>query len=281
MLRLFNLIARLPLPLVQLLGAVLGLAHLFRQRTRLTIVDNLRFADLYSPWMLLRAAAGVGQGILEMIPIWLRPVEELLPWVRECHGWEHVEAARQRGHGLMVIAPHLGCHELIGLYFASRLPMTALYRPPRHQWVHDLMKQGRERGWMTTVPTNRSGVRALYSTLKRNEAVGILPDQIAGKGEGAWTTFLGQKAYMPTLPYRLLDSTQATPLLFFCERLSWGRGFRLWITPLPALPKEPVEALSAVNRQIEVLIRAHPEQYLWTYRIQRSSTRSRSREPVA
>lgn len=274
MLRLFTIIARLPLPLVHLLGAGLGLAHLLRSRTRRTLVDNLRFAGLYSPWMLLRAAAGVGRGILEMVPVWLRPAEETLGWVRECHGWEHVEAARARGQGILMLMPHLGCFELVGTYFSARLPMTALYRPPRQEWVHGLMKQGRERGQLVSVPPTRAGVRALYSALKQKQAVCILPDQVAGKGEGAWTTFFGQKAYMPTLPYRLLASTQAVPLMFFCERLPWGRGYRLWITPIDDLPAEPAQALAVVNRRIEALTRVHPDQYLWTYRIQRSATQA-------
>lgn len=266
---LLKVIARLPLPLAHLLGALLGVALLLRRRTRETVLGNLRRAGLYSPWRALRAAAGVGRGILEMAPVWLRPVERARALVRECRGWEHVEAARARGQGMLLLTPHLGCSELAGIYVAARVPLTALYRPPRQEWAHEVMKRGRERGQLLTVPPTRAGVRALLGALKRNEAAFILPDQSAGKGDGLWTPFLGRAAYMPTLPYRLLATSGAAPLLLFCERLPLGRGFRLWIEPLDALPADTAAAMATVNARIEALIRRHPAQYLWSYRIHR------------
>lgn len=266
---LFNLLARLPLIWVHGLGALAGLALLLSPRSRTVIVGNLRSAGLYSTRVLLRGAAGVGRGILEMAPVWLRPVERARALVRACSGWEHIEAALARGRGVLLLTPHLGCSELAGIYTAARVPLTALYRPPRQDWVHTLMKRGRERGRLRTVPPARAGVRALLGALKRNEVAFILPDQAAGKGEGAWTHFLGRDAYMPTLPYRLLASTGATPLLCFCERLPWGRGYRLWIEALDGLPDDTVAAMGRVNARIEAWIRRHPDQYLWTYRIHR------------
>lgn len=266
---LLGLIARLPLPLVQLLGALLGAAHLLRRRTRETVLGNLRSAGLYTRLGALRAAAGVGAGILELAPIWLRPVARSRALVRECRGWEHFEAARAHGRGILVLTPHLGCFELAGIYLAGHLPLTALYRPPRQAWAHALMKRGRERGQLLTVPPTRAGVRALLGALKRNEAAFILPDQNASKGEGAWTRFLGGAAYMPTLPYRLRASTDAAPLLAYCQRLAFGRGYRLCIEPLAELPADAVAAMAVVNARIEALIARHPWQYLWTYRIHR------------
>jgi KDO2-lipid IV(A) lauroyltransferase len=56
------------------------------------------------------------------------------------------------------------------------------------------------------------------------------------------------------------------PLLYFCERLAWGRGYRLRIEALPPLPEDPQAAASQLNGQLERLILQHPAQYLWTYR---------------
>jgi len=266
---LFNLLARLPLWWVHGLGALAGLALLLSPRSRAAIAGNLRSAGLYSMGGLLRAGVGVGRGILEMLPVWLRPVDRARALVRACSGWAHVDAALARGRGVLLLTPHLGCSELAAIYSAARVPLTALYRPPRQEWVHALMKRGRDRGQLRTVPPARAGVRALLTALKRNEAALILPDQAAGKGEGAWTRFLGRDAYMPTLPYRLLASTGATPLLCFCERLPRGRGYRLWIEALDGLSDDSGVAMARVNARIEAWIRQHPDQYLWTYRIHR------------
>ena len=48
------------------------------------------------------------------------------------------------------------------------------------------------------------------------------------------------------------------------ERLPRGAGFAFRVRPLAdALPGEPVER--RINRALEEMIRARPEQYLWGY----------------
>jgi len=268
MLLFLRLVSFLPLPLSQALGTVAGLLVFFvRRRLARDVLGNLRQAGLDRPGCALAAGAGLGRGMLDMAQVWQRPLATVTGWVREVRGWAHVEAAQAAGKGLLILTPHLGCWELAGIYYGSQRPMTALYRPPKQPWLHQLMKNGRERGGIRTVPPGRAGVRALLGALKRNEAAFILPDQVANKGEGVWVPFFGQPTYMPTLPYRLLASTGATPLLFFCERLGWGRGFRLHIAPLANLAAAPEVAAAQVNTEIERLIRAHPSQYLWSYRI--------------
>lgn len=264
---LFRLLARLPLPVVHLLGAGLGLLALLRSRHRDTLRENLVTAGLDRPALLLAAGMEFGKGMLELPCVWLRPYEDILGWMREVHGWEHVEAALARGKGLIVLGPHLGCLELAGLYLASRLPITALYSQPRQDWVHEMMQAGRNRGGAHMVEPSLKGVRALLTALRRNEAAWVLPDQSANQGDGQWMRFFGRWAYMPTLFYRLQAATGASALLFACERLSFGRGYRLWIEPLPEMPAEAEQAARTVNGSIEAMIRRFPAQYLWSYRI--------------
>jgi Kdo2-lipid IVA lauroyltransferase/acyltransferase len=266
---LLRLFARLPLPAVHFIGAILGFLSLLRGRHRRVIAENLRRAGLYSPALLIRTSIELGKGITELLPIWLRPLDEVTNWVREVRGWEHVEAARQEGKGLIVLGPHLGCLELAGLYMAARMPTTALYRRPRQNWVHEMMLTGRNRGQGLAVEPNLRGVRALLTALKRNEVAWVLPDQKANRGEGAWVPYFGDWAYMPTLLYRLAGSSGARPLLFCCERLSWGRGYRLEFEPLPDLPADTGQAMRVVNHALEQSIRRLPAQYLWTYRAHR------------
>ncbi len=275
MLTLLGLVARLPLPMLHLLGAALGLLALLRGRHRRLIADNLRHAGLYSPLMVMRVGMELGKMLVELPYIWLRPLDEVTGLIREVQGWEHVEAGLRWGNGLIVLGPHLGCLEMAGLYLASRMPMIALYRRPRQAWFHDLMQRGRTGTLGRAVEPNLAGVRALFKALKRNEAAWVLPDQHANDGDGVWTPFLGRWAYMPTLLYRLHDKTHATLLLFQCKRLPWGRGYRLVIEPLPDLPADTAVASRIVNRVMEERIRQLPEQYLWSYRLHRTSGNER------
>ena len=102
--------------------------------------------------------------------------------------------------------------------------------------------------------------------LKRGEAIGILPDQVPGQGEGVWAPFFGHPAYTMTLVGRLQQASDATVLLAFGERLPFGRGYKLWIRPFSGdLSGDAVHAASELNREIENVVRMCPGQYLWNY----------------
>lgn len=267
----FTLIAHLPLPLIHALGVVFGgLAVLLRGRLRREIRRNLAAAGLDKHRMWLGVGAELGKTLTEVLPIWLRPLTQALHWIRQVDGWEHVEAAVARGKGVVMLSPHLGSQELAGLYFAPRFPTVALYRPPREAWAHALMKYGRQKALGRIVEPNAQGVRTLLKSLRSNEFVFILPDQTANTGEGTWLPFFGRYAFMPILPYRLLQATGATPLLVYCERLPWGRGYRLHIEALKDLPADVHAAGREVNARIETAIYRLPSQYLWSYRLFRA-----------
>jgi Kdo2-lipid IVA lauroyltransferase/acyltransferase len=266
MLWFLRILAYLPLPVVHFLGGGLGVVILPLAPRARDIRDNLRQAGLPGLGMFLRSAWELGKGSAELLPVWLRTLPQAVGLIREVRGGELVDQARASGRGILVLTPHLGCWELVGAYMAARVPFLALYRPPRQAWADQLMRIGRERGQGRVAKPDMRGVRAMLSALKHGEAVGMLPDQVASKGDGVWAPFFGRQAFTPTLTFRLLDATGAVPLLFFCERLSWGRGYRLRIEALPDLPGDPAAAATLLNREVERLVRLRPEQYLWTYR---------------
>ncbi|OGA45925.1 MAG: hypothetical protein A3F74_15615 [Betaproteobacteria bacterium RIFCSPLOWO2_12_FULL_62_58] len=100
-----------------------------------------------------------------------------------------------------------------------------------------------------------------YKALQRGEAVGLLPDQAPGVGEGAWAEFFGRPAYTMTLVGRLQKASGAAVVMVFAERLPHGRGYHLLFQSVPTGNLDEV----ALNRTIEALIRRCPAQYLWGY----------------
>jgi KDO2-lipid IV(A) lauroyltransferase len=54
-----------------------------------------------------------------------------------------VEAAWQRGEGILFLTPHLGCFEITAQYYAAHAPITVLYRPPKQAWLQPLIESGR------------------------------------------------------------------------------------------------------------------------------------------
>lgn len=268
---LFRLLSHLPLFILHNLGAAAGwLTWLASPKYRRRMRANIELAGLQDARNA--AIAEAGKGIAELPKIWLRPKEELLALVVKVSGWEHVEAARATGKGVLYLTPHLGCFEMVGQYLAARPsadgsihPITVLYRRPRHDWMVPLMEQGRGMH-LKLAPADLGGVRRLIKALKQGEATGMLPDQVPRNGEGIWAPFFGKPAYTMTLAARMAE-TGATVLLTYAERLHFGAGYHVHFIPLT----QPLEGdlparVAQVNREIEAVIRRCPGQYLWGYK---------------
>ena len=266
---LFRLLGRLPLRLLQGFGAFFGwVAYLasptYRRHTR----ENLALA--YGPAeaaaILPAAVAQAGRGVLELPYLWTRPKAEVVDLVTQVSGWELIEAAWQRGDGILFFTPHLGCFEITAQYYASRAPIAVLYRKPKQAWLQPLIESGRGSANFHLAPADLSGVRLLLKALKRHEAVGMLPDQVPGMGEGQWADFFGRPAYTMTLGARLSETARTTVLLTFAERLPGGKGFNLrFSAPTQPIAGTQAERVAAINRALEDLIRSCPQQYLWGY----------------
>jgi Kdo2-lipid IVA lauroyltransferase/acyltransferase len=264
----FRLLGRMPLSLLHRAGAALGwlvywLSPRYAERIRANLYASGVSGDDAQRKALLRATVGeAGKGMTELLAVWFGSDEKVAGLAVEYEGWQVAQAAHARGKGMIIVTPHLGCFEMVGLFVAQRLPMTSLYRPPRLGWIEPLMLAGRSRWRAVLAPANLRGVRLLYKALARGEVVGLLPDQTPGAGEGVWADFFGRPAYTMTLVRRLHEKSRAPVVMVVAERLPAGRGYRLRFRELA------VQSLldeTAINRAIETEIRRCPEQYLWSY----------------
>ena len=265
----FNLTARLPLGVLHRLGAVLGwatyrLSGSYARRMRENLGQAMKGRPEQDIRKILNASmAEAGKGAAELPWLWCRPPAQVAASIKACHGWEQVEAARARGKGIIFLTPHLGCFEVSATYAAQRIPITVLYRPPKLAWLERVMRQGREHGQVRLARTDVSGVRLLYKALRRGEAIGLLPDQVPGKGEGEWAVFFGRPAYTMTLVGRLLEATGAAVIMAYAERLPQGAGYVIHLAPLEFAADLPVTG--QINAALEKVVRACPTQYLWSY----------------
>jgi KDO2-lipid IV(A) lauroyltransferase len=125
-----------------------------------------------------------------------------------------------------------------------------------------LIKKGRQKGFQTLAPTDKSGVKQILGALKKNEAIGILPDQAANKGEGEWVDFFGRPAYTMVLVSKLVKKTGANVIMTFGERLGNGKGFKVHFE---TIDPDAVSTPSKLNKLLEREIRKAPTQYLWNY----------------
>jgi Kdo2-lipid IVA lauroyltransferase/acyltransferase len=271
---LFNLTGRLPLKVLHQIGVILGWITFYCSPTYAhRLRENLMGAGLnkvgqnYSAAevnTILRAnISEMGKSASELPWVWCRPLNEVLRSVQACPGLEHVEAARARGQGVIILTPHLGCFEMIGLYLAECVPMTSMYRPPKLAWLDKVTRLGRGRGQMNLAKTDIGGVRILYKALKRGELIGLLPDQVPSNGEGEWANFFGRPAYTMTLVGRLIKSCNAVAMMCYGERLPNGQGYIIHISPLEFNAHSSIP--QQTNLALERVIYRCPTQYLWSY----------------
>jgi Kdo2-lipid IVA lauroyltransferase/acyltransferase len=261
--------ARLPLPVLHAVGSVLGWAiYLLSPGYRHHLRDNLRQAGVRPPQEMRRvrraAIAEAGKMLAELPAMWFRPHAETAALVREVVGAEAARAAIARHEPLLFLTPHMGCFEITAQYAARETPMTVLYRPPKIAVLEPLMQEGRSRPGIRLVPADVTGVREVFGALRRGEAVGFLPDQVPGEGEGEWADFFGRPAYTVTLAAKLAERPGVRCFLAYGRRLPGGRGYDIVLRPL-AEKREGESPGRRLNRALEDLIRECPEQYLWSY----------------
>jgi KDO2-lipid IV(A) lauroyltransferase len=266
MITFFRLLSTCPLWLLHGMGIGLGwLVFLASSVYRKRFVANATQAGLtWRQW--LGAVAESGKLVTELPRIWLGGPVQIL-W----EGSGHVDAVLAQGRGVVFLAPHLGCFEIMAQAYAQRYgqsgkPMTVLFRPPRQAWLRAVVGASRQRPGLQTAPTTLSGVKQMIKALKAGESVGLLPDQVPPEGMGLYAPFFSRDAYTMTLSVRLVQQTGAAVLLAWGERLSWGRGYRVHVQPMAQeLPTGLSDAVTAINHAMQALVLQCPQQYLWGY----------------
>lgn len=277
--------ALLPLPLIHMMGARLGLLlYLLPNKNRDITLRNL---ELCFPERSLKQRKRIarkslmetGKAILEKGAIMTWSRKRTLKLVKEIEGLEQLQQAQNNGKGTILAIPHLGDWEMIGMYCSANYPMTSLYRPQRGA-MDEFIKTGRERLGAHLVPTEGKGLKALYTALQRGEIIAILPDQNPGAGKGVFVPFFGIPTNTMVLLSRLTQKTGASVLYAYAERLSWGRGFRLHFhtTPDAIHDQDIMVSTTAMNAGLEQVISTLPEQYWWSY--PRFRARPESEPPI-
>ncbi len=268
-----RLLATLPLSVVQWLGRWLGrLIYVLDAQPTRVARKNL---EVCLPWMpaterealCRRSLEETGKTLLEMGMVWEWPVARTLGLIRSVEG-EELLSRRGSSQGLLFLSPHLGNWELVGLYLASRFPMAALYAPPKLDGLDDYMRRVRERNGSTLVPATQRGVIQLFSILRGNGVVGVLPDQEPELSGGVFVPFFGVPANTMKLVSKMVQKTAPRVIVCVAYRLPESAGFKVVFSEVDSDLYSPDTAVSVegLNRTVERVIMLHPEQYQWVYK---------------
>jgi len=251
-------VGRLPLALLRGAGAVLGiLVFAGSAGYRRKVLANLARAGLHGAGPAWRAALGAGVMVLELPWLWSRGPAALTERMA-CADTALLDEAEARGRGILFLTPHLGAFDATARWYAGRAPITVMFREPHKALLRPLVRRSRNVEGMRAVPATTAGVRVMLRALRAGEAVGLLPDQVPGAGEGEWAPFFDEPAWTMSLPQRLARASGAAVILAVGERVAGG-----WRLHLERIDETPTPA--ALNARMERLIRRWPDQYLWGY----------------
>jgi Kdo2-lipid IVA lauroyltransferase/acyltransferase len=270
----FHLLARLPLRTLHGLGGAVGTLLWWTNSSRKkAALKNISMCLPELPPAGQRALARASlqhemRSVLETPFFWLGPVDQLLASVVETRGEAVVEQALARGKGIIMLTLHLGGWEAPGHLYASRRPITAIYKK-QGGVLEELGVNGRTRTGAKVIPISGGGTRArILPLLQNNEAFYFMPDQEPPEGRGVFAPFFGVAAHTPTLVGKLAQESGAAVVFMYGERLPRGAGYIAHYSAAPAevYDPDPVVAARALNREIERCVRACPEQFWWSYK---------------
>lgn len=270
----FRLFSFLSLRSAHLFGKFLGKCLWVKNgRTRKITEKNL---ELCFPDMAPSARNDLAQESLQQLGMmtielgasWFWPVEKLLETITVVDGLEYLEQAYLQKKGVVVLAPHLGNWEILGLYLSAKYIMTGLYQPPAYASMDKMMYEARGRNGIKLVPTNTSGVKSLLKALRRGEVTMILPDQVPPKKSGEFAPFFDIPTLTATLAQNLISRTRAAVVVAGLLRLEETNEFRLVFRPVAndIYSTDTIAALRALNKGVEAVILESPAQYQWEYK---------------
>lgn len=206
---------------------------------------------------------------VESIKSWAMPPQWSIEQIREVHNQEILIEGLANPNGMLAIVPHLGTWEMMNAWLNQFGSPTIMYKPVKGDITNDFILQGRSRLNATLVPTDGSGVKAIFKTLKQGGFSIILPDHVPEPSGGVVVPFFGVKTLTSTLAPKLASKTKCALVGLSCIRRDDNRGFDIYCYKLddPALYDRNTEvATHALNIAMQEMIEDQCSHYMWGYR---------------
>ncbi len=186
-------------------------------------------------------------------------------WIRY-QGFEHFEAARTRGKGVLFATGHLGNWELSAFSHALMCePMGVVVRPLDNPRLDAFVERRRSLSGNHLIG-KRDFARPILQTLRRNEAVGILVDQNVLPQDGAFVDFFGTSACSGTTFAKIAARSGAAVIPGFAFWSDQEQRHILHFYPEVPMTGDLATDTAAIQKAVERAVREYPGQWLWIHR---------------
>jgi KDO2-lipid IV(A) lauroyltransferase len=182
-------------------------------------------------------------------------------------GEENLCRALEANRGVLLITGHFGNWEFLARWLTTHgYPLNVVARKANDPLADKLLTDTREGGG-SQVFNRGNSARAVLQSLKKNELVGLLPDQNAAD---VFVPFLGFPTGTVDGPAIIHLKTGAPIVFGWCARLPDDRFAITFEPPEVLAPTGDREAdiarvMTLINARLEAQIRRHPTQWLWLH----------------
>jgi Kdo2-lipid IVA lauroyltransferase/acyltransferase len=183
---------------------------------------------------------------------------------------EAVSALEEPGRGLILVSGHFGSWELAAQILSYFKPVVGITRRMNNPLADGLVQRRKPRNRFTLTPKHDADIGRLLGVLRRGDVLAMMVDQHAPV-RGMQVPFFGRPA-STYVSAPLLHLVTGAPIVFgYCVRLAPFRYRIVAHPPLTYTPSGDKEAdirgiLTEINRRLEAVVRAYPDQYLWAHR---------------
>ena len=264
-------VSRLPYPVTMAVGRAIGrLAHFFSKRDKRIADINIKLClpeltDTERKQLIRKHFESLGCTLFETAYVWW-PDDDWLRKIVRIDGVEHLQAARAKGRGALLLSAHFTTLELGAKSLALVGPTSLMYLTPQNPLIAEMSRRGRARKAVQAIAAEQ--IREVLQNLKNNVVVWYAPDQRFTDKGSAIVPLFGQPAWSNIGTPRVARISKTVVLPYFPERLDDGTGYVMRILPpFEDYPSDdPVADTARFHALIEEHVRRCPAQYLWTYK---------------
>ena len=212
----------------------------------------------------------------ESLKCWAMPTDWNIQQIKSVHNLDVLTDALSDPKGALIITPHLGNWEIMNPWVHQYGIPTIMYKPIKNKTIEEFVLTSRERLNTTMVPTDASGVKALFRNLKQGGFSVILPDHVPDPSGGVIAPFFGVNTLTSTLASKLAQKTKCRLISMICVRSKDDKGYDIHINDVglnyPALYNaDIILSTTTMNKVVEDLVNDFPEHYMWGYKRFRGS----------
>lgn len=257
------------------LGAALGaFAYRVTPRYRKAAMENLTevYGDTWSKERIETVARDVfrhlGMTMVEFVRLPSTTSADLMKIVR-VNGEENMIEGLARGKGVLALTAHVGNFEMMAAACAARgYTISVIARDADDAQMNEVINAIRESKGYTVLP-RKVAARKSITALRRNELVGVLPDQ--NNNRGIFVPFMGRLAASSPGPAFIALHSDAAILPIFVHRDS-DNNHTIDVYPELNVKRtgdrdlDLYELTYQMHSAIERAVRAHPDQWFWLHR---------------